>query len=115
MNNEFKNGVLALGFIAASMWTIAAYAADGKDGTKLDENLSSIMPLCASCHGIDGISSVGMYPHLAGQNAEYLAKQLRDFRSGERQDAVMRPMAEPLSDAAIDALARHFDAMGSKR
>ncbi|MEN7531766.1 MULTISPECIES: cytochrome c [unclassified Cupriavidus] len=115
MNNEFKKGVLGLGFMAASIWTIAAYAADGKDGTKLDDNLSSIVPLCAACHGIDGISSVGMYPHLAGQNAEYLAKQLRDFRSGDRQDAVMRPMAEPLSDAAIDALARHFGAMGGRR
>ncbi|ABF10202.1 cytochrome c553 [Cupriavidus metallidurans] len=75
---------------------------------KLDEKVKAILPLCASCHGIDGISSVGLYPNLSGQKPEYLAKQLHDFKAGRRNDPVMRPMAEPLDDAAIDALSRYF-------
>ncbi|MBV8156979.1 MAG: cytochrome c [Dyella sp.] len=82
---------------------------------KLDAKVSAILPLCASCHGIDGISSVGLYPNLAGQKPEYLAKQLHDFKAGRREDAVMRPMAEPLDDAAIEALSQHFGAMTPPR
>ena len=82
---------------------------------KLTDQVAAILPLCASCHGVDGISSVGLYPNLAGQKPEYLAKQLRDFKTARRDDAVMRPMAEPLDDAAIEALSRHFGTMPGPR
>jgi cytochrome c553 len=82
---------------------------------KLDEKVSAILPLCASCHGIDGISSVGLYPNLAGQQPEYLAKQLHDFKTGRRQDPVMRPIAEPLDDATIGVLSRYFSTQKPSR
>ena len=85
------------------------------EAPKLDEKVSAILPLCASCHGIDGISSVGLYPNLAGQKPEYLAKQLHDFKAGRRNDPVMRPMAEPLGDAAIEALSRYFSVVQPPR
>ncbi|MDT6964704.1 c-type cytochrome [Cupriavidus sp. SZY C1] len=98
-----------LGVAAAAQ--AAAGVEGGKPVQKPADKLAAILPMCATCHGVDGISSVGLYPNLAGQKAEYLAKQLRDFKAGRRDDAVMRPMAEPLDDAAIDALSRHFGAM----
>lgn len=112
---EFRWNQLAfsLALLGASGSVYAA--AGGKSAQQPDEKISAILPLCASCHGIDGKSSVGLYPHLAGQQPEYLAKQLRDFKAGRREDPVMRPLAEPLDDASIDALSRHFGAMPGGR
>ena len=64
--------------------------------------------VCAACHGVDGNSAVPMYPKLAGQHPEYLHKQLANFKSGERQNAVMSGMAAALSDADMAALATYF-------
>jgi len=105
---RLNRGTVLLAVLAASG---SVYA----EAPKLNEKVSAILPLCASCHGIDGVSSVGLYPNLAGQKPEYLAKQLRDFKAGRREDPVMRPMAEPLDDAAIEALSRHFGAMTTPR
>lgn len=93
----------------------ATATSGGAAGQSLADNIANILPMCASCHGMDGISSVGLYPNLAGQKPDYLAKQMRDFKAGRRDDAVMRSMAEPLDDAAIDALSRHFGAMPGAR
>ena len=64
--------------------------------------------VCSACHGIDGNSINPLWPNLAGQHAAYLAKQMKAFRSGERKDPVMGPMAAGLSDADIDDLAAFY-------
>lgn len=102
-----------LALLAASAAVQAAASVSATQ--KLPDQVAAILPLCASCHGVDGISSVDLYPNLAGQKPEYLAKQLRDFKAARRDDTVMRPMAEPLDDAAIDALSRHFGTMPGAR
>ena len=63
---------------------------------------------CAACHGAEGVSAVPMYPNLAGQKEAYLAKQLKDFKSGARKDPVMSAMAMPLSDEDIANLSAYF-------
>jgi len=63
---------------------------------------------CAACHGSNGVSANPLWPNLAGQKAEYLAKQMRDFKAGRRQDPLMSPMAQTVADADIDKLAQHF-------
>jgi len=63
---------------------------------------------CAGCHGGNGVSMVPMYPNLAGQKEMYLAKQLKAFRDGSRNDPTMGAMAKPLSDADIDNLAAYY-------
>lgn len=73
-------------------------------------NLSTGVPACTGCHAPDakGNSAAG-YPRLSGQHPEYIAKQLRAFRGGERTNdgdqMVMRTVADRLSDAEIDAVA----------
>jgi len=64
--------------------------------------------VCAACHGIDGQSRNPAYPHLTGQQREYLEKQLRDFRDGRRVDPTMTAMAKPLSDADIRNIAAYY-------
>jgi cytochrome c553 len=54
--------------------------------------------VCAACHAADGNSVIGANPKLAGQHPEYLVKQLTEFKSGKRANAVMSGMAATLSD-----------------
>lgn len=64
--------------------------------------------MCAACHGAEGVSAIPMYPNLAGQKEAYIAKQLKDFKSGKRKDPVMAPMAMPLTDDDIANLAAFY-------
>ncbi len=66
---------------------------------------------CAGCHGANGISNNPLWPNLAGQKDAYLAKALRDYRDGKRNDPMMSPMAKPLTDADIENLAAYFSSL----
>ena len=68
---------------------------------------------CFSCHGVEGVSTNPKYPNLAGQNSEYLMKQLNAFRSGERKDPVMSPMASLMSDADVENVSAYFASKGA--
>jgi cytochrome c553 len=63
---------------------------------------------CVACHGADGNSINPEWPSLAGQVPEYLVKQLQDFKSGARQNAVMAGMAAPLSEQDMQDLAAYY-------
>ncbi|MGB5398485.1 MAG: cytochrome c [Gammaproteobacteria bacterium] len=63
---------------------------------------------CAGCHGAAGISAVPIYPNLAGQKEAYLVAQMKAFKDGTRANAIMAPMAKPLSDADIANLAAYY-------
>jgi len=66
---------------------------------------------CAGCHGANGISAAPNFPNLAGQKEAYLAKQMKDFKSGARKDPMMSGMAAPLSDADIANLAAYYSSL----
>ena len=63
---------------------------------------------CIACHGADGNSMVPSFPKLAGQHADYTAKQLRDFKAGDRVDPSMAPMVAGLSEQDMDDLAAFY-------
>ena len=66
---------------------------------------------CATCHGKDGAGQAQSgFPRLAGLNVAYLEKQLRDFKTGRRDNPVMAPVAKGLNEAQIKAVARYFAA-----
>jgi cytochrome c553 len=52
---------------------------------------------CAACHGGDGNSAIAINPSLAGQHAQYITKQLMNFKSGERNNAIMKGMVAVLA------------------
>jgi cytochrome c553 len=54
--------------------------------------------VCAACHGADGNSGSPQNPKLAAQHPDYIVKQLRQFKSGERDNAIMKGFASALSD-----------------
>ena len=83
-------------------WTAAASTADLQAGaTKAQE-------ICQACHGLDGNSKVPDYPKLGGQRPDYLAKALRDYKSGQRKNAIMAGFAGTLSAADIENLAAYY-------
>ncbi len=78
----------------------AALAADAPKAAKPDAvaGEAKYTAMCAACHGADGNSGSPENPKLAGQHADYLAKQLAEFKSGKRANAVMSGMSAALSD-----------------
>ena len=63
---------------------------------------------CFLCHGAEGESASEVFPRLAGQNAEYIAKQLENFKSGKRKSSAMAPMVAELSPDDMAALGRFY-------
>jgi cytochrome c553 len=61
--------------------------------------------VCAACHGADGNSGAPANPKLAQQHPEYLVKQLQEFKSGKRANAIMQGFAATLSDADMKNIA----------
>jgi len=103
MKNYLLSAVVAAAAIAAS----SAFAADIEAGKAKSAS-------CTACHGPAGISAVGMWPNLAGQKEEYLAKQLKAFREGTRTEPTMSPMAAPLSDEDIANIAAYYASLSCK-
>lgn len=73
-----------------------------------------VQNVCAACHGADGNSVITTNPKLAGQHPEYLLKQLGDFKSGARANAVMAGMAGALSQEDMEGLAKYFSSQSIK-
>ncbi|WP_085300532.1 c-type cytochrome [Cognaticolwellia mytili] len=63
---------------------------------------------CAACHGSNGIGSTDTYPNLAGQHSDYIVKQLKAFKAGDRKDPLMGSMAAPLSEQDMADVAAYF-------
>ena len=63
---------------------------------------------CALCHGVEGESASAVYPRLAAQHPDYIAKQLKDFRDGRRKSETMTDMVKGLQDEDIAGLAAYF-------
>ena len=64
--------------------------------------------VCAACHQADGNSTDPNNPRLAGQHRDYIAKALRDYKSGERNNAIMGGFAKALNKQDIENLSAYF-------
>lgn len=88
--------VLALGSVS-----LAAQAGDPVAGQQKSVT-------CQACHGPAGMSIDPIYPHLAGQHADYLEHALKGYRSGQRNNVIMVGFASMLSDEDIEDLAAWY-------
>ena len=95
---------VALTLVAMLGWTGSVHAA----GTVEAGQAKSAT--CMACHGMDGNSANPEWPSLAGQHPSYILKQLKQFKAGERQNALMSPMAMILADQDMEDLAAYFAA-----
>ncbi len=85
-------------------------AADAPAATKPDlaKGQATATQVCAACHAADGTRGSPANPIIAGQHADYLAKQLTEFKAAKRQSPVMQGMAAPLSEADIKNVAAFY-------
>jgi len=93
--------------VVAIISVTSALAADYGDPAKAQSIANQI---CAACHGADGNSPLPMNPSLAGQHPEYLFKQLNEFKSGNRNNAVMMGMVAGLSAEDMRNLSAYYAA-----
>jgi len=94
---------LAAFALAAGIASGPASAADVEAGKK------KVQEVCAACHGPDGgTPTTPDYPKLAGQYPDYLAKALRDYKSGLRKNPIMAGMAATLTAADIENVSQYF-------
>lgn len=70
--------------------------------------------VCAACHTADGSRGSPANPILQGQHAEYLVKQLTEFKSGKRNNAIMKGMASTLSEADMKNVAAFYASKSAK-
>ena len=70
---------------------------------------------CFLCHGAQGESTSEAFPRLAGQHAEYVAKQLEAFKSGQRKSSAMNEMVAKLTPDEMLALGKYYEKMSIPR
>lgn len=114
MNSSVKS-ILAL--LATAMVAMPLAASESKPAAKPDlaRGQEIAAQVCGACHTADGSRGVPANPILQGQHAEYLAKQLTEFKSGKRESAVMQGMAATLqSEADIKNVAAFYASKEAK-
>ena len=82
--------------LAVAALAVLAAPADARDPAA---GAAKAKEVCAACHGMDGNSPTPDYPKIGGQYEDYLAKALRDYKSGVRKNAIMAGFAGALTSA----------------
>jgi cytochrome c553 len=101
MSTHFFSAIFGVG-IGIAVAIAPVHAADAIDAKA---------QLCAACHGDNGVpTDAKTIPVIWGQDQSYLMKQLRDFRNGERNSAVMSPIAKDLAEGDLRKIAAYFAA-----
>lgn len=96
--------VLLLALCAGAAPAHAAHAA-----APFEDSMAQRLLACTGCHGENGRALGNVYfPRLAGKPAGYLLNQLRNFRDGRRQYALMAGMVDLLSDSYLQEIAHYF-------
>jgi len=91
--------------IVLTVWVHAGPAAAQADEARAKKIIGGS---CFLCHGAEGESASEVFPRLAGQNAEYIAKQLENFKSGKRKSSAMASMVTELTPEDMLALGRFY-------
>lgn len=88
---------------------LAAGAASVQAAPPFEDSMAQRTLACVGCHGKEGRAGPdGFYPRIAGKPEGYLYNQLLNFRDGRRHYGLMTRLLDPLSDAYLLEIARHF-------
>jgi cytochrome c553 len=106
---------ISLLFAAAAHSVAFAAEAEVKAATKPDlAKGQASSAVCSACHTNDGSRGSPAYPILQGQHPEYLVKQLTEFKSGKRANAIMSGMAATLTEADMKNVAAFYASKAAK-
>jgi len=95
-------------FIAVA--AAALFAAASAQAADLAAGKATVEKVCQACHQLDGNSPAPDFPKLAGQHQDYLAKALRDYKSGARKNAIMAGFATTLTPKDIENVSAYYAA-----
>ena len=97
-------------FISVIFGAVIGFAAAAGPATAADD-IEAKAQVCSVCHGQNGVPlDPKTMPIIWGQQQSYLMKQLRDYRSGERNNPIMTPLAKGLAEEDLRKLAAYFAA-----
>jgi cytochrome c553 len=96
--------------VSFALFALCALPAAGASPEELARAEEIVSGRCFLCHGLEGESASPVFPRLAGQHADYIARQLADFQSGKRKSDTMKPQTEELTAAEMSALGAFFQA-----
>jgi cytochrome c553 len=114
ISEPMKARFVLLGLL--STLTGAAMAATPAPAAKADvaKGQAIATQVCGACHSFDGSRGSPANPIIAGQHPEYLVKQLQDYKSGRRNNAIMRGFASTLSDDDMKNVAAFYASKSAK-
>lgn len=104
---RFSN-LIALASVALSLSGLAHGAETKAAKPDLAAGEAKATAVCSACHAIDGSRGLAANPILQGQHADYLVKQLTEFKEGKRKNAVMNGMAAPLTPEDMRNIAAFY-------
>lgn len=104
----------SLVLLISSLIITSAIAADKEAEVNVSAVEQNATNVCAACHGADGNSAIALNPKLAGQHPGYLYKQLKNFKEGDRSNAVMALQVKGLSDDEMRVLVEYYASQKSK-
>jgi cytochrome c553 len=99
---RFRTLLLALALAGAGMTASVAGPAVKGDPAKGEALMAE---RCAACHGPDGNSPIPTFPKLAGQHAEYLMLEFKEYQIDHRPSEMMQPIVKALSEVDMANLA----------
>ena len=91
--------------VAVAMWMLVGPFAQAAGDAATGKAKANV---CVACHGADGNSINPEWPKLAGQLPAYIVTQLQGFKQGLRQNPLMAPIAQALSEQDMLDLAAYF-------
>ncbi len=106
--------LMALLVLACAGTARLGHAAEPAAKPDLAQAQAIVTKVCAACHAADGNSATPVNPVLAGQHAEYTARQLANFKSGARKNPVMLGMSATLSPSDMKNLGAFFEGQKPK-
>ena len=109
LSNRRKSRILLISQMLLAAFALALGSTANAQGDAAAGKAKAAV--CAACHGTDGKALQAEYPNLAGQGAPYLMKQLQDYKSGARDNAIMMPMAAALSDEDMADIAAFYSTL----
>ena len=102
--SKIKQVIIGAGLVFSALNTGVAIAADGA--------ALYTAKMCQTCHGAEGKAPImSLYPKLNGQNKDYLLAQMKDIKSGKRNNGMsmaMKAMVANITDAELDAIADYL-------
>lgn len=111
IESRFSIGLAGVVACMALSFTNVAIAAEGSSPlTGSAEAGAAKAAVCTACHGPNGNSSNPEWPNLAGQNAAYTHEQLTLFKAKMRNNPLMQPIVDPLTEQDFADLGAYFAA-----